>query len=68
MTITDHEFVDLGTPTGPMRTFVFRPTLRKYRASCSSRKFSRAGPIAAGAAGTFVGGADLYEPPHRARA
>src|SRR5215207_10047285 len=26
MTITDHEFVDLATPTGPMRTFVFRPT------------------------------------------
>lgn len=26
MTITDHEFVDLDTPTGPMRTFVFRPT------------------------------------------
>src|ERR1700742_3774917 len=25
MTITDHEFVDLDTPTGPMRTFVFRP-------------------------------------------
>jgi len=25
MTITDHEFVDLATPTGPMRTFVFRP-------------------------------------------
>jgi carboxymethylenebutenolidase len=25
MTITDHEFVDLETPTGPMRTFVFRP-------------------------------------------
>src|SRR5689334_19654998 len=26
MTITDHEFVDLKTPSGPMRTFVFRPT------------------------------------------
>src|ERR1041384_865730 len=26
MTITDHEFVDLPTPTGPMRTYVFRPT------------------------------------------
>src|SRR6188474_170428 len=26
MTITDHEFVDLDTPTGPMRTYVFRPT------------------------------------------
>ena len=26
MTLTDHEFVDLDTPTGPMRTFVFRPT------------------------------------------
>ena len=26
MTITDHEFVDLPTPSGPMRTFVFRPT------------------------------------------
>jgi carboxymethylenebutenolidase len=25
MTITDHEFVDLDTPGGPMRTFVFRP-------------------------------------------
>ena len=25
MTITDHEFVDLATPTGPMRTYVFRP-------------------------------------------
>src|ERR1700688_4262559 len=25
MTITDHEFVDLPTPTGPMRTHVFRP-------------------------------------------
>jgi len=26
MTITDHEFVDLSTPSGPMRTHVFRPT------------------------------------------
>jgi carboxymethylenebutenolidase len=26
MTITDHESVDLATPTGPMRTYVFRPT------------------------------------------
>src|SRR3954449_9736031 len=26
MTITDHEFVDLETPSGLMRTFVFRPT------------------------------------------
>lgn len=26
MTITDHEFVDLETPSGPMRTFVSRPT------------------------------------------
>jgi carboxymethylenebutenolidase len=26
MTITDHEFSDLATPAGPMRTFVFRPT------------------------------------------
>lgn len=26
MTISDHEFADLATPTGPMRTFVFRPT------------------------------------------
>ena len=26
MTITDHEFVDLETPSGPMRTFIFRPT------------------------------------------
>lgn len=25
MTITDHEFADLSTPTGPMRTHVFRP-------------------------------------------
>src|SRR4051794_27955644 len=25
MTITEHEFVDLPTPTGPMRTHVFRP-------------------------------------------
>src|SRR5713101_5780894 len=25
MTITDHEFVDLPTSTGPMRTHVFRP-------------------------------------------
>jgi carboxymethylenebutenolidase len=25
MTITDHEFVDLETPSGSMRTFVFRP-------------------------------------------
>src|SRR6266436_7117785 len=25
MTITDHEFVDLPTPTGPMRTHVLRP-------------------------------------------
>ena len=25
MTITDHEFVDLPTPTGPMRTHIFRP-------------------------------------------
>src|SRR5215207_10731358 len=25
MTITDHEFVDLDTPTGPMRTYIFRP-------------------------------------------
>ena len=26
MTITEHESVDLATPTGPMRTFIFRPT------------------------------------------
>ena len=26
MTIADHESVDLDTPSGPMRTFVFRPT------------------------------------------
>ena len=26
MTIKDTEFVDLATPTGPMRTYVFRPT------------------------------------------
>jgi carboxymethylenebutenolidase len=26
MTISDHEFTDLQTPSGPMRTFVFRPT------------------------------------------
>jgi len=26
MTITDHEFADLVTPTGPMRTYLFRPT------------------------------------------
>lgn len=26
MTISDHEFIDVETPTGPMRTFVFRPT------------------------------------------
>src|SRR3954470_14621961 len=25
MTIIDHEFADLATPTGPMRTFVLRP-------------------------------------------
>jgi carboxymethylenebutenolidase len=25
MTIIDHEFADLATPSGPMRTFVFRP-------------------------------------------
>jgi carboxymethylenebutenolidase len=25
MTITDHEFVDLKTPAGPMRTHIFRP-------------------------------------------
>jgi carboxymethylenebutenolidase len=26
MNITDHEFADLATPSGPMRTHVFRPT------------------------------------------
>jgi len=26
MTLTDHEHVDLETPSGPMRTFIFRPT------------------------------------------
>jgi carboxymethylenebutenolidase len=26
MTISDHEFTDLHTPSGPMRTFAFRPT------------------------------------------
>jgi carboxymethylenebutenolidase len=26
MTILDHEFVDLPTPSGPMRTHIFRPT------------------------------------------
>src|SRR5229473_3997555 len=25
MTIKDNEFVDLTTPTGPMRTYIFRP-------------------------------------------
>src|SRR6188474_3256719 len=26
MTVSDHEFTDLHTSSGPMRTFVFRPT------------------------------------------
>lgn len=26
MTITDHESVDFATPTGPMRTYIFRPS------------------------------------------
>jgi carboxymethylenebutenolidase len=25
MMIIDHEFADVATPTGPMRTFLFRP-------------------------------------------
>ena len=31
MTIVDHESIDLATPNGPMRTYIFRPTaLGKY--------------------------------------
>src|SRR5580698_9903450 len=47
MTITDHEFVDLSTPTGPMRTHVFRPTAPgKYPAiMLYSEIFQVTGPI-----------------------
>lgn len=47
MTITDHEFVDLTTPTGPMRTFVFRPAAPgKYPAILLySEIFQVTGPI-----------------------
>jgi len=47
MTITDHETVDLDTPTGPMRTFVFRPVaLGKYPAILLySEIFQVTGPI-----------------------
>jgi carboxymethylenebutenolidase len=47
MTITDHESIDLATPTGPMRTFVFRPTAPgKYPAILLySEIFQVTGPI-----------------------
>src|SRR3954470_17649050 len=47
MTITDHEFVDLPTPSGPMRTFISRPTAEgKYPAILLfSEIFQVTGPI-----------------------
>jgi carboxymethylenebutenolidase len=47
MTITDHEFVDLPTPSGPVRTFIFRPTAPgKYPAIVLfSEIFQVTGPI-----------------------
>lgn len=47
MTITEHEFADLATPSGPMRTFVFRPVAPgKYPAILLySEIFQVTGPI-----------------------
>ncbi|MDB6175821.1 MAG: dienelactone hydrolase [Chthoniobacteraceae bacterium] len=47
MTITDHEFVDLPTPSGPIRTFIFRPIAGgKYPAiMLFSEIFQVTGPI-----------------------
>lgn len=47
MTIIDHEFVDLKTPSGPMRTHIFRPAAEgKYPAiSLFSEIFQVTGPI-----------------------
>ncbi len=47
MTIADHEFVDLETPSGPVRTYVFRPVAAgKYPAILLfSEIFQVTGPI-----------------------
>ncbi|HEY2342195.1 MAG TPA: dienelactone hydrolase family protein, partial [Chthoniobacteraceae bacterium] len=47
MTITDHEFRDLATPSGPMRTFVLRPAAAgKYPGLVLfSEIFQATGPI-----------------------
>lgn len=47
MTILDHEFVDLETPTGKMRTHVFRPTApgRYPGITLFSEIFQATGPI-----------------------
>lgn len=47
MTIIDHEFVDLPTPSGPMRTFLFRPAVagRYPGLVLFSEIFQATGPI-----------------------
>src|SRR5207247_5541333 len=47
MTIIDHEHIDLATPSGPMRTHIFRPAAPgKYPAlSLFSEIFQVTGPI-----------------------
>jgi carboxymethylenebutenolidase len=72
MTIIDHEFVDLDTPGGPMRTHIFRPAADgKYPAiSLFSEIFQVTGPIRRTAAllagnGFIVGAPEIfheYEP------
>src|SRR5436853_7801306 len=73
MTIIDHEFADLPTPSGPMRTFVFRPAAegRYPGILLFSEIFQVTGPIRRTAAllagnGFVVAAPEIYhedEPP-----
>src|ERR1700749_2219762 len=78
MTVIDAEFTDLSTPSGPMRTFVFRPTAPgKYPGILLfSEIFQATGPIRRTAAflaghGFIVAVPEIsheYEPAGTARA
>jgi len=67
MTIIDHEFADIATPSGPMRTHIFRPAAPgKYPAiSLFSEIFQVTGPIRRTAAmlaghGFVVGAPEIF--------
>src|SRR5260221_8480283 len=73
MTIKDSEFIDLPTPTGPMRTYIFQPTApgRYPGILLFSEIFQVTGPIRRTAAllaghGFIVAAPEIYhefEPP-----